>query len=150
MNLQKLVEVLKKQEMNLVELKKSSLEKQSSLVKNDVDGITTAVFKEERNLLSIQLTEEDRLEIMSKLFKEFNIDKERFKLSILLQELDGKINDKIVVGISQLEDRMKRIIKEVTKINGQNMMLVQQSKSLINETIQAVISNSKTILDRKG
>ena len=151
MNLQKLITVLKKQEENLNELHKTTLDKQATLVNNDSEALNEVVLKEEKNLLSIQLTEENRLEVMRKLFSEFKIDNERYKLEILIKGLEGKISDKIISGIGRLEKRIKNIIKEVTKVNNQNLLLIQQSRNLINETIQAVINSSnRSIVDRKG
>jgi len=151
MNLQKLITVLKKQQNNLDELHKTALEKQRALVNNDNDALNNSVLKEEKNLLSVQVTEENRLEIMQKLFEEFKIDNERYKLEILIEGMTGKVSQKILNGITSLEKKLKHSIKEVTKINNQNMLLIQQSRNLINETIQAVINSSnKSIVDRKG
>ena len=151
MNLQKLIGVLKKQEENLNELHRTTLDKQAALVNNDSEVLKEIVLKEEKNLLSIQLAEENRLEGMQKLFNEFKIDNERYKLEILIKELEGKVSAKILSGIGRLEKRIKNIIKEVTKVNNQNLLLIQQSRTLINETIQAVINSSnRSIVDRKG
>lgn len=151
MNLQKLITTLKRQEKNLNDLYKTMLEKQNALINNDGDSLNKFVVAEEKLLLNIQLTEESRLEIMEKLFKEYEIDNERFKLEYLIHGLQEKVSEKIIKGIAVIEKRIKSLITEVTRINGQNLLLIQQSRSLINETIQALInSNNRSIVDRKG
>lgn len=151
MNLQKLLLVLAKQEQNIRDLFQIGLNKKEVLVSNKYDELNEIVSKEEQKLLSIQITEENRLKLMRDLFSEFNIDNTRYKLGILVENLRGKIDSKILSNISSYENRITRLISDVTTVNSLNMMLIQQSRSLIHETIQAVInSNSRSILDRKG
>ncbi len=151
MNLQELITVLKKQENNLNDLHKVMLDKQNILINGDDELLNTSLIKEEKLLLKIQLTEENRLEIMQKLFEKYEIDHERYKLEILIEGLKDKVNDKIIKGILLIEKRIKNIISEVTKVNSQNMLLIQQSRNLINETIRALINSSnRSIVDRKG
>ncbi|MCW8848611.1 MAG: flagellar protein FlgN [Melioribacteraceae bacterium] len=151
MNLQKLLSVLAKQEQNISELFQIGLDKKTVLVENNYDKLNEIVSLEEQKLLSIQLTEENRLRLMRDLFSEFKIDNTRYKLGILVENLKGKIDNKILSDISFYENRITKLINDVTTVNSLNMMLIQQSRSLIHETIQAVINtNNRSILDRKG
>ncbi len=151
MNIQKLLTVLEKQEKNIKNLLQIGSDKKETLINSDYTKLNEIVALEEHCLLSIQLTEEARLSIMHNLFLEFNIDNNRYKLEILLQNLKGKVDIQTMSKISNLEIAIKKSIKEVTSINSLNMMLIQQSKNLVNETINAVVnSNSRSILDRKG
>ena len=89
--------------------------------------------------------------VMRDLFKEFKIDNERYKLDILIESLEDRINPKILKAIKDSEQRIKTMIKNITATNELNMMLIEQSRGLINETIKAVISASnRSIVDRKG
>ena len=151
MNIQKLLSVLDKQEKNIQKLLQIGSYKKETLINSNYTKLNEIVTLEEQCLLSIQLTEEARLSIMHDLFLEFNIDNNRYKLEILLQNLKGKVNEQFISKISDLEIGIKKSIKEVTSINSLNMMLIQQSKNIVNETINAVVnSNSRSILDRKG
>lgn len=151
MNIQKLLSVLDKQEKNIQKLLQIGSDKKETLINSNYTKLNEIVSLEEQCLLSIQLTEEARLSIMHDLFLEFNIDNNRYKLEILLQNLKGKVNEQFISKISDLEIGIKKSIKEVTSINSLNMMLIQQSKNIVNETINAVVnSNSRSILDRKG
>lgn len=151
MNLQDLITVLNKQEKNLNDLHKIMLDKQNILINGDDELLNSIIIKEEKLLLNIQLTEESRLKIMQKLFEKYEIDHERYKLEILVDGLKDKVSSKITKGILRIEKRIKNIIGEVTKVNNQNMLLIQQSRNLINETIHALISSSnRSIVDRKG
>ena len=151
MNLQKLISVLVKQEQNIKDLFKIGLDKKEVLVNNNYDKLNEIISIEEQKLLSIQLTEENRLKLMRDLFIEFNINHTRYKLEILVENLKGKIDNQILSKISFYENKITKLISDVNAVNSLNMMLIQQSRNLIHETIQAVInSNSRSILDRKG
>jgi hypothetical protein len=151
MNLQKLITLLNKQESNLKSFLTIVENKKDALVSNDYELLNKVVANEEERLLSIQLAEEERLIIMQNLFREYGIEKKRYKLEFLLEALEGKINSKIVENIRYKEKQMKDTINEITRVNHLNMMLIQQSRSLINQTIQAIVnSGTKSILDRKG
>jgi transcriptional antiterminator len=151
MNLRKLLSLLIKQEKNLMSLQQIGLEKKETLVSNNYEKLSDVVATEEQSLLLIQLTEEKRLSLMENLFVAYNIDNKRYKLEILIENLKGKVDPKILIQISDSEKRMKSIINDIAKMNHLNMVLIQQSRSIMNETIQAVINSSnRSILDRKG
>ncbi len=151
MNLQNLISVLSEQELNLKKLLEIINEKKECLVNNKYERLNEVVALEEHNLLSIQITEENRLKIMQDLFNQYNIDNERYKLEILVSELNGKVDLKILNEITEGEKRIKNTINEINRVNHLNLVLIQQSRSLINDTIKAVINTSKrSILDRKA
>ncbi|MFZ1292261.1 MAG: flagellar export chaperone FlgN [Melioribacteraceae bacterium] len=151
MNIEKLITVLEKQNINLEKLLQSVLEKQIALVNCNNNNIKESVSKEEKLLLSIQVTEEARLKLMEELFNEFNIKNVRYKLEVLIENIKNKIDNNIIKIISSLEISIKKTIKEIQKINNQNLVLIQQSRSLINETITILLNSKKrAIVDRKG
>jgi len=150
MDLQNLISVLNKQETNLKKLLKIVNEKKEALVNNKLEKLNEIISLEENVLLAIQLVEEERLSEMENLFLENNIDNKRYKLEILVTSLTGKIDPGILNRITDFEKKIKTIVEEITKINHLNMVLIQQSRTIINDTIKAVINTSKrTILDRK-
>ena len=151
MNLQKLISVLAKQELNLKKLITIISDKKECLVNNKYEKLNEVIAQEEHCLLSIQLTEESRLEVMQHLFSEFNIDNKRYKLEILVNKLNGIIGPEVLDQITESEKRIKNSIEEINRINHLNLVLIQQSRNLINDTIKAVINTSKrSILDRKA
>ncbi len=151
MNLKKLLRVLEKQERNLKNLINIGTEKKDALMINNHEDLNKVIVKEEQMLLTIQLTEEDRLLIMRDLFNEFNIDNKRYKISILLEKLKNRVEPRTLKIILEYETRIKGLIEEITKINQVNMLLIKQSSSLINEiTREIILANKKSaILDRK-
>jgi hypothetical protein len=151
MELQKLISVLAKQELNLKKLIKIISDKKECLVNNKYEKLNEVISQEEHCLLSIQITEESRLEVMQHLFSEFNIDNKRYKLDILVNKLNGIIGHEVLDQITESEKRIKNSIEEINRINHLNLVLIQQSRNLINDTIKAVINTSKrSILDRKA
>ena len=151
MDLNKLLSVLRTQEKNLKNLLKIGIEKQEILLQNDTAKLNETISHEEQLLLSIQLTEENRLKIMKDLFEFYKIDNERYKLNILVNNLKNRVDSQILMDIIDFEKRIKKSIESINRLNHLNMVLIQQSRSLISETVKAVINaSSKSILDRKG
>lgn len=151
MNIEKLITVLEKQNLNLEKLLQTALEKQIALVNCNNDNIKESVSKEEKILLSIQIAEETRLKLMEELFDEYKIENERYKLEILIENIKSKLDSKIYKIIKTLELSIKKTIKEIQKVNQQNLILIQQSRNLVNETITALLNSKKrAIVDRKG
>ena len=146
-----LSEILNKQEKNLKELLKIVTSKQEALVSNNNENLNDLISKEEKLLLQLQITEERRLEILKSIYEENNIKNERFKLDVMIEALKDKLKKEFVEDIMNSKNRIKNTIKQVTKINQQNLVLIQQSRELLNNTIQAVINaTNRSILDRKG
>lgn len=151
MNLPKLISIISAQELNLKKLLEIINEKKECLVNNKYERLNEVVAHEEHTLLSIQISEENRLEKMQDLFTEYGIDNERYKLEILVENLNGKVDLKILNNITEGEKRIKNTIEEINRVNHLNLVLIQQSRTLINDTIKAVINTSKrSILDRKA
>lgn len=121
MNIEKLIAVLEKQNINLEKLLQSVLEKQIALVNCRNENIKESVSKEEKLLLSIQLTEETRLKLMEEIFTEFNITNARYKLEVLLENIKNKIDSNLFKIISSLEISIKKQLKKYknksTKLN---------------------------------
>jgi hypothetical protein len=151
MELKQLFEILIKQEKNLKSLLKIGNNKKEILISGNNQRLSEIITAEEQVLLDIQNTEEERLKVMKEIFDHFKIDHVRLKLEILADNLVGKVDKRILDEIRKSEKRIKSSIKEITKTNHLNMVLIQQSRSLINETVQAVINASTNkIVDRKG
>ncbi|MCP5063276.1 MAG: flagellar protein FlgN [Ignavibacteriae bacterium] len=151
MSLQKLMDVLDNQEKNLNKLLSVATKKQKTLLDNNNEKLNEAITLEEKQLLKVQTTEEQRLNIMEKLFAEYSISNERYKLSILVVALRGKVSEVILKKIGSYEALIKNIIEKISKVNTQNILLIEQSRQIINETIKAVVSSSnRSIVDRKG
>jgi len=146
-----LTEILNKQEKNLKELLKIVTNKQEALVSNNNENLNDLISKEEKLLLQLQITEERRLEILKSIYEENNVKNERFKLDVMIEALKDKLKKEFVEDIINSKNSIKNTIKQVTKINQQNLVLIQQSRELLNNTIQAVINaTNRSILDRKG
>lgn len=151
MSLQKLIEVLDNQEKNLNKLLSVATKKQKTLLDNNNEKLNEAITLEEKQLLKVQTTEEQRLNLMGKLFIDYSISNERYKLSILVAALRGKVSEVILNKIGSYEAVIKNIIEKISKVNTQNILLIEQSRQIINETIKAVVNSSnRSIVDRKG
>ncbi len=151
MKIKELLKILDEQKLNLIGLVKIVKNKQNVLVNNKLEKLSEYMALEEKKLLEIQIVEEKRLSVMQQLFSQYNIESERFKLEILITALTNKIPQNFLDSIKQNEREMKNLIQEITRINQQNLLLVQQSSQIIKETVKAVIDTSKrSFIDRKG
>ncbi len=151
MKIKELLKILDEQKLNLMDLVKIVKGKQNVLVNNKLEKLSEYMSLEEKKLLEIQIVEEKRLSVMQQLFSQYNIESERFKLEILITALTNKIPQNFLDSIKQNEREMKNLIQEITRINQQNLLLVQQSSQIITETVKAVIDTSKrSFIDRKG
>jgi len=151
MKIKELLKILDEQKLNLIGLVKIVKNKQNVLVNNKLEKLSEYMSLEEKKLLEIQIVEEKRLSVMQQLFSQYNIKSERFKLEILITALTNKIPQNFLDSIKQNEREMKNLIQEITRINQQNLLLVQQSSQIITETVKAVIDTSKrSFIDRKG
>lgn len=152
MKIKELIEILKEQENNLNSLLEIIKEKQNIIVNNKILKLSEHMELEEKKLLEIQITEEKRLHTMHELFSKYQIKNKRLKLEVLANELRSFVPKIYINSIKEKEIEIKKLIKEITRINKQNLMLVQQSSQIISETVKAVIDTSKnrSIIDRKG
>ncbi len=151
MKIKELIKILDEQKYNLSELRKIIKEKQNVIVNNKLEKLSEYMSLEEKKLLQIQIVEEKRLNIMQQLFSKYQIESERFKLAILIEAVINKVPQNFLAVIKQREKEIKNLIQEITIINRQNLLLVQQSSQIISETVKAVIATSKrSIIDRKG
>ena len=152
MKIKELIKVLKIQENNLNSLLAIVKEKQNIIVNNKILKLSDYMELEEKKLLEIQITEEKRLRTMQELFTKYQIKNKRLKLEVLVNELKDLVPEIYINSIKEKEVEIKKLINEITRINKQNLLLVQQSSQIISETVKAVIDTSKnrSIIDRKG
>ncbi|PID62449.1 MAG: hypothetical protein CR986_01390 [Ignavibacteriae bacterium] len=151
MKVKDLLIILKKQYQNFNNLSEVVKEKKEILINNEYDKLFDVISEEEQILLKIQLAEEERLSTMDNIFKELKINSEEYRIEVLINALTDKVNPEVLKSLKNYELLMKARINEVTNNNKLNMMLIQQSRSLINETIHAVINEgTKSLIDRTG
>jgi len=152
MKIKELIKVLKIQENNLNSLLAIVKKKQNIIVNNKILKLSDYMELEEKKLLEIQITEEKRLRTMQELFTKYQIKNKRLKLEVLVNELKDLVPEIYINSIKEKEVEIKKLINEITRINKQNLLLVQQSSQIISETVKAVIDTSKnrSIIDRKG
>lgn len=152
MKIKELLEVLKKQYGNFKDLSEIVKEKKEVLINNEYENLFDVTSKEEQILLKIQFLEEERLLIMNKIFKEYKINSDEYKIEILIDGIKDKVRPEILKVLKNYEMMIKTTLNNVTLNNELNMMLIQQSRNLINETMQAIVNigSKQSLVDRKG
>ncbi len=150
MKLERLTEILLKQKENLKAMLTAIKEKQTALVNRDNQALENSIKKEEKLLINIQSVEHERLLLMD----DFNSDKYQLtdnKISTLLNVFKEKIKQETYIKLQNLDASIKNYITEIIRVNKQNMLLIQQRRQFISDTINAVLSSTnKSLIDRKG
>jgi hypothetical protein len=150
MNTKEISECLTSELVILTSLRDTALEKQKALICSDGNGIEIYTYKEEQLLSELRKKESERLSLLKKITEEFQSMKDEKYMIKLSNILAGKIIKEELDIIISRENHLKNIVLQLKEINRQNLLLIQNSLSFINETIITLLGNkNKIIVDRK-
>ncbi len=150
MLVQQLIELLKKEEEILDSLFDTATLKQSALVSNNREALDECTHREEGLLPQFQSYERQRRLTMDKVKMENGISDNSKKLEVLVSNLSEIFDESVIEPIKVIHVRIKEKVINITKMNKQNLFLINQSRKFINDTINTLVSkNEKSILDRK-
>lgn len=145
----KIIEILKKQEENLRLFYKVSMDVQKASVQNNIEQLEKAIHLQEQALSEIRIVEKQRLDIFERLKTQY-LKVEFSKISELLEILKGKILPEKYLELQKTEDSIKKIIVEIQKITETNRFLISHSRNFLKETLTAFLDNkNRHLLDRR-
>ncbi len=149
MKTDRLITALKEQEESLKQFLECSISKQKAIVQNDIDSLHNSLNHEEKILSQIENNGKRISLVIENLAKEFGIDLGEVSLSELLKAVNNKTEVNVKV-INLLRNSIKDLIGKSSKINEQNKILIDHSRSFLRETIAVLIGlNKRPLLDRK-
>jgi cysteinyl-tRNA synthetase len=134
-------------EINSVEgLRAVILLKQHAIIKHDYDALKEAIGVEEVAIQKVRQYEQQRLAFIAHCIDDLDSKMQMLTLNDLIQQL----NDDQTDVLTQQEHRLKTALQQVTYINDQNKMLVNNSMNFIKETINIVTENRTRQLVNKA
>ena len=127
--------------------------KQEALIKRDLDELTLSMESEEKYISIIDKEEENRLNILSSLIGEFNLDgnnPELLKLPKFIAAVEGIVGEEEMEILKVKQQTVKQLTEKVITINSQNKQLLENAKSLVREIITSAVGDRKhSIIDRR-
>lgn len=124
--------------------------KHEATVKMDGNKVQELVAKEERQLLAIQNIENERLNFQRLKLANINHDLNDTKIMSFIKLLKNEFTQEELKSIIVLQDKIKKLIKEIKKINENNLYITNYSINFVKQTIDAIIGGkNKSILDKK-
>jgi len=150
MEIKNILKILKDQYRNLNDLFKIAIEKQKALVKINNTLLDKCIKSEEKLLLNIQQTEKNRLDFIKEFIDSFNYDIENADLRDVMKSIKNNLSEEDLNLMTKYEEKIKGIIIALSKLNEQNLFLIQNSKQFITDTINSLLSkHKKSLLDVK-
>lgn len=136
-SLSELIETLE-QEITAVEsLREVILLKQHAIIKHDYDALKQAIKVEETSIQTVRQYEQQRLAFIAHCIDDLDSKMQMLTLNDLIQQLD----DELATLLTKQEQRLQTAMRQVTYINDQNKLLVNNSLNFIKETINIVTDN---------
>jgi hypothetical protein len=124
--------------------------KHEATVKMDGNKVQELVAKEERQLLAIQNIENERLNFQRLKLANINHDLNDTKIMSFIKLLKNEFTQEELKSIIVLQDKIKKLIKEIKIINENNLYITNYSINFVKQTIDAIIGGkNKSILDKK-
>ncbi len=150
METKNLIDVLKKQKLNLENLLGVAKEKQKILVSNKREELDTVGKQEEKLIFRVQQTEKERIAVVNQLAARNGMNARAIKIADLIDKLSETVAPQIVIQLKTLEGEIKTLVTELQTINSRNMFLIKHSRQFIEYTMKAIFGEGKkSILDRK-
>lgn len=145
-SLNELIETLE-QEISAVEaLREVILLKQHAIIKHDYDALKEAIGQEEAAVQRVRQLEQQRLAFIAHCIDDLDSKMKMLTLNDLIQQLDGDLTN----VLTKFEQRLQAAMRQVSYINDQNKLLVNNSLNFIKETINIVTENRTRQLVNKS
>jgi len=145
-SLSELIETLEQEITSVEMLREVILLKQHAIIKHDYDALKEAIGAEESAITNVRRYEQQRLAFIAHCIDDLDSKMQMLTLNDLIQQLDGELTN----VLTQQEQRLKTALQQVSYINDQNKMLVNNSMSFIKETINIVTENRTRQLVNKA
>ena len=147
---EKLLEILNGEEKVLASILRTAEKKQLALVGNDRDALDACVKEEENLLPRLKELELSRVKAVQNIYTVAGKKTTDFTITSLIQEFEESLSEEEKNNLESKQRSIKEMINAITKLNSQNLYLINHSRQFINETINAIINSAdRSILDKK-
>ena len=145
-SLNELIDTLEQEIASVESLREVILLKQHAIITHDYDALKEAMAVEESAIQHVRQYEQQRLAFIAHCIDDLDSKMQMLTLNDLIQQLDGELTN----VLTQQEQRLKTALQQVSYINDQNKMLVNNSMNFIKETINIVTENRTRQLVNKA
>ncbi|NOX18804.1 MAG: flagellar protein FlgN [Chlorobi bacterium] len=147
---EQLAGILKDEKNLLSSILKTAEKKQTALVSNNRDALDATIKEEEKYLPRLRELEILRIKAIQTIYLSTGKKTDDYTIGTLLAEFDENLSDDEKNNLASKQKAIRDLINTVTKLNDQNLYLINHSRRFINETINAIINSSeRSILDKK-
>lgn len=133
-----IVVVLNKEEEEYQQLIKLSTDKSPIIINGDLEGLTAITEKEQEVVARIQKLEKIRIQTMKDIADVTNHSSEELKLSDLITMMASRPQEQ--AALREVHDRLKVTLDNMSKINEQNRLLLNNSIEMVDFEINLVQS----------
>lgn len=124
------------------------IQHQQAIIQGNISELEETIKSEGALLIILENYQHKIVEIIKALSQKYSLGLENFKLSEFIAAVNE--NDSYdTVNLTKMKTSLIKMGIEITKINNQNKLLVDQARYIIKETISALVSaNNVPTLDR--
>lgn len=148
MTYEKLIALMQTQKNKLTDLLDTLKSMQKAIIEQEYQDFNKTIELHQRILSDIRNIEKDRTKLIISIIGNQSYSKEKLPQMIFnaLKVKDNNLKKKYL----DLRDEITNLIKEVTRINFQNMYLIDNSRKLIKDLVVTIYgSANQKILDKK-
>lgn len=142
------INLLSEQIQNLKVLKDNLLQIQTVVIDYQISELDLLLPGFESSLKKISELEEQRLKLLKKIREKYSIDNDELKTSLSIF-LKNYLSENELKELQSKEDELKLSIKNIQELNFKNLFLINHSRQFLKDLVSTLLSNHKSILDRK-
>lgn len=148
MTYEKLIALMQTQKNKLTDLLDTLKSMQKAIIEQEYQDFNKTIELHQRILSDIRNIEKDRTKLIISIIGNQSYSKEKLP-QMIFNALKVKDNN-LKIKYLDLRDEITNLIKEVTRINFQNMYLIDNSRKLIKDLVVTIYgSANQKILDKK-
>lgn len=123
--------LLMNEEIELLKALKRILEEQKELIfKTDVNRFTDNIRLEDELLRKIKVVDQERVQVMSQVGKEFNLDSQ-----LTITRLIDLVNEPFKIKMKTIKNIFTRLIEDIRQLNIENRFLVKKSMVFVQKNL---------------
>ncbi len=146
----KILELNYEQTSNLTDFVNILRHLQSSIIKNDLEGIEIAVDQQEKVLHRIKNCEGNRAEAIKVSLNHYEIEADKSESLDVLADVLLALNPEVYNEFNQSRTILLEKVNEVLLINQQNEIIISNSRKFIRDLIKNILGSKKeNFFDRK-
>lgn len=150
MKMHEYIQILERELQTLTKMLEIANEKHQATIKMEGKKVEELVAKEERQILAINTIENERLNFQKNKLNEHNKQVPDNKVLTFIKTLKNEFTEDELKKSIILQDRIKKTIKELQKINENNLYITNYSINFTRQIIDTIVGGkNKSILDRK-